>query len=79
MLYPGRWGELTLPGYGAQGGPPRAGLTGSAQQVPTSPSRTSSIRRAGRNLSAAGSIQERIQELEKKFEKIAHEFLVNNS
>jgi hypothetical protein len=40
-------GELTLPGYGAQGGAPRAGLTGRAQQVPTSPSRTSSIRRAG--------------------------------
>jgi hypothetical protein len=44
-------GELTLPGYGALGGPPKTGLTGSAQQVPASPSRTSSIRRAG---SAAG-------------------------
>ncbi len=44
-------GELTLPGNGAQGGSPRAGLTGRAQQVLTSPSWTSSIRRAG---SAAG-------------------------
>ncbi len=43
----GQDGELTLPGCGVQEGPSRAGLTGSAQQVPTSLSPTSSIRRAG--------------------------------